>query len=62
MILVRAPRTVKLRTSPGIGSVRRYSPAELKSARTKKRDKLAAIAEATVPRTFQPLVVFEPLL
>jgi len=39
--------------------MRRTSPTA--SARLRSPEKLIAIAEAVVPRTYQPIVVFEPL-
>jgi tRNA pseudouridine55 synthase len=52
------------RTEPTPGSTTQLDGGELKPPRLRvfgQQDKLIAIAEAVVPRTYQPIVVFEPL-
>jgi tRNA pseudouridine55 synthase len=52
------------RQEPPPGSTSQLDGGELKPPRLRvfgQQDKLIAIAEAVVPRTYQPIVVFEPL-
>jgi hypothetical protein len=52
------------RTEPPPGSTTELDGGEPKPPRLRvfgQQDKLIAIAEAVVPRTYQPIVVFEPL-
>ena len=52
------------RAEPPPGSTTQLDGGELKPPRLRvfgQQDKLIAIAEAVVPRTYQPIVVFEPL-
>jgi tRNA pseudouridine55 synthase len=52
------------RAEPPPGSTSELDAGELRPPRLRvfnQQDKLIAIAEAVVPRTYQPVVVFEPL-
>ena len=52
------------RTEPPPGATTELDGGPPKAPRLRvfnQQDKLIAIAEAVVPRTYQPLVVFEPL-